>query len=349
MTLLNMDHVRHRFNGPEVVRGVSLALHAGEFLCLLGPSGCGKTTLLRLAAGLEQVQQGTISLANQIVGDANGCHVPPEKRRVGLMFQDFALFPHLTVRQNICFGVTKMTPECDQWIKQTTERMGIAELMGAYPHTLSGGQQQRVALVRALAPNPRALLLDEPFSGLDVTRRASVREETLALVQDTGIAAMMVTHDPEEAMFMSDRILVMHEGLIVQAGSPAETYFTPANAYVAGLFGPVNRLYHTVAQRKVETPLGVFAADGMADGDQAEILIRPEGILIEKNQSQTGCSVKVLNARLLGNASHLRLAAECGSAGVIEIQARVPGVFLPDRGHYVNIRVDTEKAFVFPT
>lgn len=347
-TLLKMDNVRHRFDGPEVVRGVSLELHAGEFLCLLGPSGCGKTTLLRLAAGLEHIQQGVVQLGGQTVGDAKGRHVPPELRRVGLMFQDFALFPHLTVRQNICFGVKKMTRECRAWINQTAERMGIADLMAAYPHTLSGGQQQRVALVRALAPEPRALLLDEPFSGLDVTRRALVREETLALVQDTGIAAMMVTHDPEEAMFMADRILVMHEGRIVQAGSPAETYFSPANAYVAGLFGPVNRLCHTVRDGVVKTPLGNFVAAGMPDGAQVEILIRPEGVLINNDDSTPGCNAKVLSARLLGHVSHLRLVAECGSADGLGIQARVPGAFLPERGSHVRIRVDQEKAFVFP-
>jgi iron(III) transport system ATP-binding protein len=345
MTLLKIDNVRHRFDGPEVVRDVSFELHPGEFLCLLGPSGCGKTTLLRLAAGLEHVQQGVVSLGDQVVGDGQGKHVPPEKRHVGLMFQDFALFPHLTVRQNIAFGIKKMTDKCRGWIQQTAERMGIAELMDVYPHTLSGGQQQRVALVRALAPNPQALLLDEPFSGLDITRRAQVREETLALVQDTGTAALMVTHDPEEAMFMADRILVMHEGRIVQAGTPAETYFSPANAYVAGLFGPVNRIQGKVKNGVVKTALAEFAAKNLADGAEVEILIRPEGVIVQ--HSGKGCAAKVVNARLLGNGSHLRLAAECRATDSMGLQARVPGVFLPERGNEVQVSVDPAHAFVF--
>ncbi|MGB0671854.1 MAG: ABC transporter ATP-binding protein, partial [Rhodospirillales bacterium] len=280
MTLLEIDNVRHRFDGPEVVAGVSLTLDAGEFLCLLGPSGCGKTTLLRLAAGLERVQSGQLRLAGETVGDGKGLHVPPEARRVGLMFQDFALFPHLTIRENILFGVRGAGADRRRWVEETARRMGILALLDSYPHTLSGGQQQRAALIRALAPEPRALLLDEPFSGLDVTRRAVVREQTFELVQDTGIATLMVTHDPEEAMFMADRILVMDEGRIVQDGTPEETYFHPASAYVATLFGPVNRLESRVEAGRVSTPLGDFSAPGVADGAAAQVLVRPEGLTV---------------------------------------------------------------------
>ncbi|MGB0683132.1 MAG: ABC transporter ATP-binding protein [Magnetovibrionaceae bacterium] len=353
MALLEISEIRHRFDGPEVVKGVSLDLDSGEFLCLLGPSGCGKTTLLRLAAGLERVQTGSVRLGGRIVGDGNGAHVEPEGRRVGLMFQDFALFPHLTIRENIRFGVTDLSAERRAWIDKTVARMGIEGLMDNYPHTLSGGQQQRAALVRALAPGPQALLLDEPFSGLDVTRRAAVREETLTLVQDTGIATLMVTHDPEEAMFMADRILVMDEGRIVQAGSPAETYFKPANAYVATLFGPVNRLSGTVEDGAVETALGSFPASNLTAGDQAEVMIRPEGIEVTIGQSAPTIDVpareaEVVNARLLGNGSHLRLRLPNGSAEGLDLQARIPGAFLPERGAKVMIRVVPDRAFVFP-
>ncbi len=349
MALLEIEDIHHRYDEPEVVRGVSLDLHAGEFLCLLGPSGCGKTTLLRLAAGLERVQRGWVTIGGQIVGDGSGVHVPPEARRVGLMFQDFALFPHLTVRRNILFGVRNKGNELRAWIKDTASRMGIAELMDVYPHTLSGGQQQRVALARALAPSPRALLLDEPFSGLDFTRRAEVREQTQALLQDTGIATLMVTHDPEEAMFMADRVLVMDEGRIVQAGTPEQTYFHPASAYVATLFGPVNRLEGRVTKARVETALGTFPATGFGDGITAQVLIRPEALVLESGVNGHGLAARVVNARFLGNAVHLRLVADNGSAAALELQARVPGAHLPERGSTVTVNVvEADKAFVFP-
>jgi len=348
MTLLKMENIHHRFEGPEVVCGVDIDLAAGEFLCLLGPSGCGKTTLLRLAAGLEQVQRGRVTIADRIAGDAGGIHLPPEARQVGLMFQDYALFPHLTVRENIRFGVRENSAERRAWINSTVERMGIGALLDAYPHTLSGGQQQRAALVRALAPSPRVLLLDEPFSGLDAARRIEVREQTQELLQDTGIAAVMVTHDPEEAMFMADRILVMNEGRIVQAGTPSETYYHPGSAYVAALFGPVNRLQGRVAQGRLETALGTFPADALDEGASAQIMIRPEGIRVQAAEEHGAVGAKVVNARLLGSASHLHLVVENSSADGVDLQARIPGAFLPERGETIRIGVQPDQAFVFP-
>jgi iron(III) transport system ATP-binding protein len=341
--------IHHRFDGPPVVRGVSLELDTGEFLCLLGPSGCGKTTLLRLAAGLEHVQRGRVTISGEVVGDESGVHVPPEARRVGLMFQDFALFPHLSVRQNILFGVRDSNARRRAWIDETAARMGIADLLEAYPHTLSGGQQQRVALARALAPGPRALLLDEPFSGLDVTLRAEVREQTQALLQDTGIASLMVTHDPEEAMFMADRILVMEDGRIVQAGTPEETYFHPASAFVATLFGPVNRLVGRVSGGRVETPLGTFDATGLSDGANAQVMIRPEGLALHNGANDHRLAARVVNARLLGDAIHLRLLVDGGASDSLDLLARIYGDQLPERGSTVSLSpVEANKAFVFP-
>ncbi len=348
MALLEIEDIYHRFDALEVLRGVSLGLHTHELICLLGSSGCGKTTLLRLAAGLERAQQGRVRIADEMVSEGSGLHLAPEQRRVGLMFQDFALFPHLTVGENILFGVRKQDRARRGWVDDTADRMGIGDLMDVYPHTLSGGQQQRVALMRALAPGPRVLLLDEPFSGLDVTRRAEVREQTQGLLRETGIATLMVTHDPEEAMFMADRILVMEAGRILQAGTPTETYFHPASAYVARLFGPVNRLEGGVAGGRVETPLGSFAAPGIGEGSGAQVMIRPEGLLVGSTVKGDGRAARVIDARLLGHASHLRLAVETGSAEALELQARVPGAMLPEQGRIVCLAVDADKAFVFP-
>ena len=235
---LVMDRIHHAFGANEVLKDVSIVAEAGKLTCLLGPSGCGKTTLLRLAAGLETVQNGQIHLNDKLVGNGKEkLSLPPEKRDIGLMFQDYALFPHLSVFDNIAFGLKTVTAERRQWITEGLERMGLAEHRNSFPHMLSGGQQQRVALLRALAPEPQILLLDEPFSGLDVTRRAQVREDTLNFLKECGVAVLMVTHDPEEAMFMADHIVVMKDGIIEQQGSPMEIYLKPTNVFVTTFIG----------------------------------------------------------------------------------------------------------------
>ncbi len=354
---LGFEGVSHAYNGNQVVRGVSFNVGAGELVCLLGPSGCGKTTLLRLAAGLEGLQKGWISVGGELVADGETHRsVPPEQRGVGLMFQDYALFPHLTIFDNIVFGLQDLSPERKQWITRALEKTGLAGLSDSYPHTLSGGQQQRVALLRAMAPEPRILLLDEPFSGLDVTRRAQIREETLGVLKEAGVATLMVTHDPEEAMYMADRILIMDEGRIIQSGTPLDTYFHPVNAHVAALFGPVNRIGGVVRKGMVSTPLGDFDAPGMTDGAEAVILIRPEGLHITPSgefgsEVPAGARVVTVNSsRLLGRSSHLRLTCCADGQGnsPLILHARVSGAFLPEAGSSVAMKVDGNQVFVFP-
>ncbi len=344
MTGLAYDAVSHAYDGPDVVREVSFAVLPGEVACLVGPSGCGKTTLLRLAAGLEVLQRGRIFVGGHLVADAaSRRHTPPERRHAGLMFQDYALFPHLTVFDNVAFGIRDRPDRCRQWVPRALARVGLADLAASYPHMLSGGEQQRCALLRALAPEPDVLLLDEPFSGLDVTRRAQVREETLSILREAGVATLIVTHDPEEAMFMADRLFVMSEGSIVQAGPPSELYLHPASAFVATLFGPVNRALATVRQGHVTTAIGTFCAPGLAEGSSAEVLVRPEGLRI--GEGANGVRASVVFARLLGRSSHLRLAVD----GLEEpLQALVPGVFLPVPGSPVQAHVDPAQVFVFP-
>jgi iron(III) transport system ATP-binding protein len=339
---LRLEEVWHRFGKLTVVRNVSLAVPPGEVACLLGPSGCGKTTLLRLAAGLEPLSRGRIAICGQTVAEgARTISLPPEARRVGLMFQDYALFPHLTVLENVSFGLTR-NPGRRAWLAGALRRMGLAPLAGSYPHTLSGGQAQRCALLRALAPDPQVLLLDEPFSGLDVTRRGQVREQTLAFLRESGVATLIVTHDPEEAMFMADRLWIMNEGAIVQVGAPAEIYLRPKDPFVAGLFGPLNRLDGTVREGRIATPLGVLDADGLPDEACVRVLIRPEGLRVAPAASGAG---RVIAARLLGRCSHLRLAV----TGLPEpLEALAPGVFLPQQGAPVAVEVDPEQALVFP-
>ena len=369
MSGLHLNNVSHAFEaGNPVVNGVSVFVAPGELVCLLGPSGCGKTTLLRVAAGLEVLQVGQVTIGERVVAEGrHGLHVPPENRGIGLMFQDYALFPHLNVFENIIFGLTDDTRERRQWAERALARMDLADYTASYPHILSGGQQQRVALLRALAPEPRVLLLDEPFSGLDVTRREHIRKETLGILKETGVATLMVTHDPEEAMFMANRILVMDKGRIIQDGTPVETYFEPENAFVAALFGHVNRLRGTVKNNRVETPLGTFDAKHLENGTSVEVLIRPEGLRLSKAgdvpEIQAGdipsrpaaaldsvpkTLTRALSARPLGRSSHVVLAAGNGDGRDLTIEARVPGVFLPEPGEQVSVTVNPRQAHVFP-
>lgn len=351
---LGLEGIYHAFGKAEVVRGVSLSVPKGELACLLGPSGCGKTTLLRLAAGLEILQKGWITIGEDLVGNGEtGLHIPPERRGIGLMFQDYALFPHLNVRDNIAFGLEGRPGKEKEkaGIDQALDRIGLGGIAEAYPHTLSGGQQQRVALLRAIAPGPRALLLDEPFSGLDVSRRAQVREETLSIVKETGAASLMVTHDPEEAMFMADRIFIMNEGRIIQAGVPDDIYHQPVNAFVAELFGPINRCNGRVKNGRVATPMGEFDAPGISDGTRAQVLVRPEALRVFADETDSDIPIhdaKLLSARLLGRSTHLNLELTGGDGGVTHFQARTPGTFAPPVDGTVRIGVKAAEVFVFP-
>lgn len=352
MTALQFEHVSHAYKGNLAVKDVSFSLARGEMICLLGPSGCGKTSLLRLAAGLEVLRQGRIEIGEQVAADSEaGMFVPPEQRHVGLCFQDFALFPHLSVMDNILFGVREGRSERRKWAQTMLERLRLGERAKAFPHMLSGGEQQRIALLRAVAPAPDVLLLDEPFSSLDTNLRAQTREETLHLIKSTGCASMMVTHDAEEAMFMADRILVMNDGRIVQAGTPAEIYSHPEDPFVASLFGPVNQLDGIVRNGMAETILGTFPAKNHPEGDYVQVLIRPEGLtpVPEDHPEACPCTAEVVSAHFLGGASHLHLRQNRESELVhIDCQARIPGTYLPPAGERIAFRVNEACVHVFP-
>jgi iron(III) transport system ATP-binding protein len=338
-----MEDVDFRYRTGPVVRGLSLTVHAGEVACLLGPSGCGKTTVLRLAAGLERPAAGRILVAGRVVADAAaGVWVPPEARHVGLMFQDFALFPHLTVAENVSFGLRGGAAR--GWVMRSLAGVGLEGLARHYPHMLSGGQQQRCALLRALAPRPDVLLLDEPFSGLDATLRAGVREDTLSIVREAGLATLVVTHDPDEAMAIGDRLWLMRAGAIVQSGSPADLLLKPNSAFVAGMFGSLNRLEGQVESRTVATPLGRFAAGDLREGSPAEVLIRAEGLTLSA-PAVGRATATIVAAHLIGRAQHLQLSVD----GVAQLlQAVIPDVVAPAPGTRVGLATDHRHVFVFP-
>jgi len=356
MSGLVMDRIGHAFGPTSVLNDISLIAEAGKVTCLLGPSGCGKTTLLRLAAGLEIIQQGRIQLRGVGVADgSNGLCVAPEKRGIGLMFQDYALFPHLNVFDNIAFGLSDLTAERRDWIEKSLHRFGIDQHRNSFPYMLSGGQQQRVALLRALAPAPEILLLDEPFSGLDVTRRVQVREETLSFLKECGVAVLMVTHDPDEAMFMADHIVIMKDGEVVQAGTPVQIYFHPVNAFVAELFGELNQFSGPVTNGQVTCPLGLYSIPSIPDGELAQVLIRMEGINVAMGHDKTAHDGKGLtfghveDVFLLGRSSHLHVSVpKLHGQGNVILHIRVPGVLRPEFGAAITAWADPKQVFIFP-
>jgi len=237
LSRLAFEGIRHAYHGKQTLHDVSLAAEPGEVLCLLGPSGSGKTTLLRIAAGLEAQSHGRIVIDGREVAGPD-IFLPPEKRGVGLMFQDFALFPHMTVLDNVRFGLTSLSTKAALTeASEALARVGLSHHAEKYPHALSGGEQQRVALARALAPRPGVLLMDEPFSGLDSRLKDKVRADTLDILKDSCATAIVVTHDAEEAMRMADRIALLQDGRLVQIGTPEELYRKPKTLFAAGFFG----------------------------------------------------------------------------------------------------------------
>jgi len=342
---LALAGVSHRFGALEVLRNVDIAVAPGEIVCLLGPSGCGKTTTLRIAAGLEPLQQGTVSIAGHEVG-APGREIPPEKRRVGLMFQDYALFPHLSVADNVAFGLRSLNArERQRRAHALLERVGLAGRANDFPHVLSGGEQQRVALARALAPAPVVMLFDEPFSGLDVRLRARVRDETLSVLKELSVATLLVTHDSEEAMFMADRIALMRGGQVVQLGTPQQLYDAPVDTFAASFFGEVNEFAGTVQDGLVSTPVGPVHST-LTDGTSVDVMIRPEDLIVEPAESQAGGTLAEVEAvHLLGPSTWLNLSeTSCG----IGLSARVAKAGKMSVGSKVRIRLDRGRAFVFP-
>ncbi len=350
---LEVMHLGRSFTGRAVVEDVSLAVAPGQVTCLLGPSGCGKSTTLRMIAGVERADTGVVRIDGRVVA-GQGVHLPPEQRSVGLMFQDFALFPHLTVAENVGFGLRIDKAEKARRVGELMEKVDLSGFGAKHPHQLSGGEQQRVALARALAPKPRVMLMDEPFSGLDNRLRDGIRDRTLELLKEEGTGVLLVTHEPDEAMRMADEIALMRAGRIVQRGAPYNVYNAPVDKAAAAFFSDINVIRGISRGALTDTPFGAFLTPGHADGAAVDIVIRPQHLRIDFDRAGKGPNPTpldgtpargtVLRSRYLGRESLVDFAMDFEGA---RLTASVPGVFLPKPGTVLWLMIRRDRCFVF--
>ncbi|MEM9343056.1 MAG: ABC transporter ATP-binding protein [Pseudomonadota bacterium] len=351
---LEIRGLTRRFGDRDVVHDVSLSVSAGQVMCLLGPSGCGKSTTLRIASGIDRQDAGDVLVDGEPVS-SNTRHDPPESRGIGLMFQDFALFPHLTVADNVGFGLNGPKPAKQARIAELLQRVHLDTYATKYPHQLSGGEQQRVALIRAIAPKPRVMLMDEPFSGLDNRLRDGIRDETLDILKEEGAAVLLVTHEPDEAMRMADEIALMRNGRIIQSGAPYNVYHTPTDKLSAAFFSDINVIHGKVHNAQTDTPFGRFLTPGLTDGTRVEIVIRPRHLRIDFDRSGKGPSPTpqdgtpargtVVRSRFIGNESLVEFRMDYDGS---ILKAAVPSVFLPKPDTPLWLMMRRDRCFVFP-
>ncbi len=336
---LQVKGLVRRYGALAALRGVDIDAAPGEILCLLGSSGCGKSTLLRLIAGLETPDAGSIRMDGVALSDAHN-FVPPERRGIGLVFQDYALFPHLCLLDNVAFGLRQPRAQREAAARAALARVRLEQRAASFPHMLSGGEQQRVALARALAPRPRLLLMDEPFSNLDRGLRESVRAQTLAILREEGITAIIVTHDPEEALRIADRIVLMRAGSVEQDALPEVLYRQPASLYAARFFSELVELEADVRQGQVSTPLGTFPVRDLPDGQRAIVALRPH----ELQLAPAGTVARVQERIFLGPSLQLRLGVE-GLAAPLLLNVAASCTAMP--GDTVHLATNTTAALVY--
>ncbi|MCQ4630816.1 ABC transporter ATP-binding protein [Shinella lacus] len=342
MSFLNLSNIQKAFGPVQVVKDFNMAIEKGEFVSFLGPSGCGKTTVLRMIAGFETPTGGSIT-----VNGKSQANLKPNQRNIGMVFQAYALFPNMNVAENVAFGLKiagKPKAEIDARVKEMLGLIKLDHLAERYPYQMSGGQQQRVALARALAPKPQVLLLDEPLSALDAKIRVSLREEIRMIQQQLGITTVFVTHDQEEALSISDRIVVMNAGKADQIGKPAEIYNRPATRFVANFVGTLNlieaKVVDPVANRITIGDQGVTLREPLGNvkvGDTVSLALRPEaGSTAPDAKGDTALTGEVISSNFLGSVIRTRM--KVGPAVISFDMFNSPGLVPPAVGETATLR-----------
>lgn len=349
MNILEVKDLNISFDGKNILNGMSFHIHPGEIVCLLGASGSGKSTALRSVAGFEVPQKGKITLKDKVLFDSkNNTFIPPHFRKIGMVFQDYALFPHLNLRKNIAFGLKNMSKEAQK--KRVDELLALINLTDYaqhYPHQISGGMQQRVALARALAPKPDLILLDEPFSGLDTALRQSLSKEVRSLLKEENISAILVTHDQQEAFAMCDKIGILHYGVLQQWDTPQNLYFTPKTPYVAGFIGEGTLLEGVICKKDgcKKIDFGIAQVDlhdqqNFENNTPVKILLRPEYLVFDDN-SKT--QFTLCEKDFLGDHWCCKVKSQCGQTLFVhcehEINAQV--------GEHVGVKVRAHEPTFF--
>ena len=343
MVVIDTKGVSKRYGQVVAVQSCNLQVASAEILALLGPSGSGKTTLLRLIAGFERPDEGRILIGERVVVDVtSSVWVPTEHRGVGMVFQDYALFPHLTVAENIRFGLKNTSrKDRESRVQELLELTELAQYATRYPHELSGGQQQRVALARALAPHPRVVLLDEAFNDLDPELRPQMRREVAQILRHSGTAAILVTHDQEEALGIADQVAVIRNGELQQVGTPEDVYYHPATPFVAGFVGQADFVPGVVSGQQVHTEVGVFPCPPNIPPGPVRVMIRHEAV----NNRPGGTVATVEEREFLGGEILYRLRLPSGAT--IHLELRTPVTW--PVGHQVPVEVSLSNVIAFPS
>ncbi len=343
--VLTIQKLSKKFGERFAVNQASWSAQSGQIICLLGHSGCGKTTMLRLIAGLETPTEGSIQLERKVLWDPYQ-QVQAEERNIGFVFQDYALFPHLSVLENVMFGLKKIPKHERQSIAENAlKHVSMSHHIHSYPHTLSGGEQQRVALARALAPKPHVLLMDEPFSNLDHRLRDQIRQSTIEILKQTSTTTIIVTHDPEEALQIADQIILMHQGKIIQSGTPKQLYFQPKTLFAARYFSDLNEIKTQIQDQQLHTIFGnIDIPKHLTSNNEIRCYFRPHQLRVNRIKTENSLAAKIISSNFLGYSQLLKLK--------IEAEDKVLSAYVEYSQHYdqadtVYLSLDLSQCFFY--